>query len=79
MAKPNGHIKIEKGIPAPGHKSHGALKYPWHEMEKGDSFVFPEGSRFGYEAARTASKRYAPKKFVTRIQPDKNFRCWRVA
>lgn len=76
--KRNGIIKIEKGIPAPQFGGRGARKYPWHEMKVGDSFVFPTSASFAYEAARTATKRYAPKVFRAGKNGDE-MRCWRTA
>lgn len=66
-------IKIDKGIPMPSFS--GKRKYPWLEMEVGDSFLFPRGmTKAGARAtSSSASRRYAPKKFRT-----KGNRCWRV-
>lgn len=75
-------IAIRKGVPLPRRNGggRGNAKYPWHEMEVGDSFVFPAGVTRGtnYRAAFAANERYAPKKFATRSTPE-GFCCWRIA
>lgn len=67
-------IAIDKNIKMPT-SGDGRRKYPWSDMEIGDSFVFT--GVHGYETARTASKRFAPKKFSARTEGD-HFRIWRV-
>lgn len=70
-------IKIDKDAgPMPASKTRG--KYPWAAMDVGDSFLFPPSTNFAHEASRSASVRFAPKKFVTRISPEGR-RCWRIA
>lgn len=66
------HIQVDKGIPLP-------KRYPFEHMEVGDSFAVPPG------VARTtvaiAAMRYGRKhgmRFVTRMMPDRSYRCWRV-
>lgn len=70
-------IKIEKGVPIP----RKGLKYPWPEMEVGDSFAFFPNLKpvSAYAATHNASKAYAPRKFEARRDADGNMRCWRVA
>jgi len=69
-------IRVEKGVPMP---SANVAKYPWRQMEIGDSFLFPEdvsGDTASNNAA-AASKRLAPKRFSVRKTQD-GYRCWRV-
>jgi len=72
-------IKIESGIPieatyATGRKS----KYPWREMEVGDSF-FIDGMPIKHASTRAwEAGRRAGRKFICRRQ-DNGVRIWRVA
>ncbi len=71
-------IKIEKSVPMPRGRTN---RYPWHDMEVGDSFQFPPTQpavNFHTNAA-AATRRYAPKKFVARKVGDGTYRCWRTA
>lgn len=69
-------MKIEKNITMPGKKN---AKYPWKEMEIGDSFVVPsdKGARFAGQA-HAASKALG-RAFAVRQMPDRSYRCWRIA
>lgn len=77
-------FEIEKGIPMPEKqkkKTGAAAKYPWEQMEVGDSFFIPNpptqaNGRFTSMYA-VASKRYAPKRFEQR-QENGGLRIWRV-
>lgn len=71
-------IEIEKGIPIPEHRGPGReRKYPWLEMDVGDSFVSDEGRGSARRSASLAGKRYG-KRFVTRKLSDVRYRVWRV-
>ena len=74
-------IKLDKNVPLPlntGHKGGG--KYPWREMQPGDSFFVPggKGSQKGiYHTGKTA----AGIKVTTRTVVEngvKGFRVWRI-
>lgn len=71
--------KIEKGIPFINGRNKSNLKYPWHDMEVGDSFLFGNDVKdtAAYSAASIASKRCG-KKFKTG-RTDGRMRCWRIA
>jgi len=73
-------IEIEKNIPMPTEKKKmPALKYPWKEMEIGDSIGIENTTRQNtYTLAYKANKTYAPKIFkgVTRGGIT---RIWRIA
>lgn len=71
----NDTVAIDKTIPLPRGKTQG--KYPWREMEVGDSFLFPAEKAFPRQAARTAGQRLN-RKFTVR-KTDEGFRCWRIA
>jgi len=85
----NSEFKIEKGVPIPrkrGEKS----KYPFFEMEVGDSFVVPvAGSnktpeqmamsiRNCYHNICRYNKNYKDCKFTIRIIESTSVRCWRI-
>jgi hypothetical protein len=67
----NGKIGIEKGVPVP--HGHRTTKYPWPEMEIGDSFFAPTKS----PNPTNAQKRYGYK-FTCRTV-DGGYRVWRIA
>lgn len=70
----NETIIIEKNVPIP--QTGTAAKYPFSTMQIGESFVVPAGKRNSMSACVV---RHRPKKFVSRIQPDKQtVRIWRV-
>jgi hypothetical protein len=79
-------FEIEKNVPIPEKVYKGGKgrkpKYPWFEMEVGDSFFVPNPPRQknGHIAPITSvpSKRYAPKRFVYRKEGE-GVRVWRVA
>ena len=65
-------MKVDKGIPLPS-------KWPFSDMEIGDSFALPENVR--RTTVSVAAMRYGRttgKKFTVRKMPDKTFRCWRL-
>lgn len=69
-------FKIEKNVPFK-EQSRGQRfkKYPWGEMEIGDSF-FSTTHRGGvYNSARNASK--GGKEFTCRVEGEGS-RCWRI-
>jgi hypothetical protein len=76
-------IKIEKGIPVPERPSGSAAKYPWNQLEVGDSFVVPrmngEPMQLTRERAGKAIQ-FAKKRgwtFCTR-QVETGIRVWRL-
>jgi hypothetical protein len=74
----NEQIKIEKGVPQP---TYGKYKYPWADMDVGDSFLFPPSGmdrQSCYNIAGAASRRFAPKQFKASIKGGPA-RCWRIA
>lgn len=83
-------IQIEKGIPVAEPRKRGATfepKYPWKQMEIGDSFIVPnEGkNKDNIEALRRSfqsrcfgvSKAYGVK-FRVDFDGSGTLRCWRV-
>lgn len=76
-------IKIEKGIPIPPPTSQGNVKYPWREMEVGDSFFV--SAKTPKDCSRMQSgfgaswKRFKPMKFTSRIENEgAGVRVWRI-
>jgi hypothetical protein len=72
-------IKIDKGIPFQQViRGKRDSKYPWIEMEIGDSFLFPANLKKS-TASNNASfaSRSHGKKFIVRKTPE-GYRCWRV-
>jgi len=69
--KSNGEIKIEKGVPIPTRRSNS--RYPWREMQIGDSFVVASSAQAVHSSAS-----YAHIKITTRAV-DGGIRVWRVA
>ena len=55
-------------------------RYPWEELEVGQSFLCTANHRTAvYTIARAASFRYAPKKFEGGRGEDGKMHIWRVA
>jgi hypothetical protein len=81
-------FKIEKGVPPPKARGHTKpLKYPWDQMEVGESILVPITSqdqderRRLYQTARCAAYSYGKRKkrkYETRVVA-KGIRIWRTA
>jgi hypothetical protein len=81
-------FKIEKGVPPPKARGHTKpLKYPWNEMDVGDSILVDisakdqDERRRLYQTARCAAYSYGKRKnrkFETRVV-SKGIRVWRIA
>ena len=72
-------VKIDKNVEMPdGPGSGRPRKYPWLDMEVGQSFVLPAPNMMSANAHCTgANKRYAPRKFAVRVRKGE-FRVWRI-
>lgn len=75
------NIKVRKDVPLPDPdeaRSEKLCKYPWNDMEVGDSFVFPEDTLdvTARSLARVQSRR--GKKFVARTTKE-GMAAWRTA
>ena len=67
-------MKIEKGIPVK--KRH---RWPFREMEIGDSFLIPEGSRNSAAVAASKYRARSGYKFMFCIRKTEcGYRCWRT-
>ena len=70
--------KIEQGVPIPDINAGRKYKYPWYDLQAGDSFVVKPTDNV--LAARVAALRYAKRHgmvFITRMS-NKGLRVWRV-
>jgi len=75
---------IESGIPVAPRQPTGGFKYPWHLLNKGDSFFVPEGEAPKTFTASVYTRNQVErkskgktKKFVVR-RVDGGHRVWRV-
>lgn len=76
-------IKVDKKIPLPKRWDY-RKKYPWDEMEVGDSFLFPEfdNKTTPYALVRGHNVRMQAKGREERFEvhkTDEGLRCWRVS
>lgn len=70
---------IEKNVPIPQKNRHGRpSKYPWRDMEVGDSFVMQLKVNSAVNMCRHA-RATTGYKFSCRTQPDGTVRVWRIA
>ena len=68
--------KIQKGVPIPPARGPGVRKYPWYEMEVGDSFYTPvKRQSFSQQLAIHNNNRDG-KHFIARSE-GKGTRVWR--
>ena len=69
-------MKIDKNVPMPTAQSH--QKYPFMDMDVGDSFSVPEGCLQGVRNASHMAGKRKGLKFTVR-KTNEGYRCWRVA
>lgn len=75
---------IEKNIPVPPRAKFRKGRYPFREMEVGDSFTFNleysrENMSLASNAGRSWGKTQTPvKKFIVRKTEDNRIRIWRI-
>jgi len=88
MTKPNlklahaapEEIKIEKGVPLPASGAGRPSKYPWGDMEVGDSFFAEAKPESMHTQAAFAGRKYG-RRFTTRKRTENGVagvRVWRV-
>jgi hypothetical protein len=75
-------ITVQKGIPMPKVKPRGRAgttpaKYPWAEMDVGDSFLFPPGVTQGSLYVLTSYHSRNGKVFKV-CKTAEGYRCWRT-
>jgi hypothetical protein len=69
-------FKIEKKVPIPARTT--TQKYPFRDMEVGDSFVATDGGKSVLVAASAFTRRNPEYRFTTRKEGD-GIRIWRIA
>lgn len=73
-------FKIEKGLPVP--RSHGVgYKYPWRELQPGDSFFVPDSDKCRQSVMQSVSslgRALYGRGAVTARRVDGGIRFWRV-
>lgn len=69
-------IEVEKGIPMPPPRSH--TKYPWHDMDVGDSFFIKDGNTNKVSTAGRTNKQKTGRSYCVR-QVEGGVRVWRTA
>lgn len=79
----NGEIKIDKGVPVPESKSAKLGKYPWTDMQPGDSFLIASGDAPPHRTRENASAaaNYAKRRFGWRLCTrgvEGGVRIWRI-
>lgn len=67
--------KIEKNIETPASVGN---KYPFGEMEVGDSFKFPKSEIYKIRTAASFYGKRKNKKFTVRKINNEEFRVWRI-
>ena len=76
-------IKIDKGIPIPGFAKDKAHRYPWKELEIGDSFVIEAVLPTSVYTAKSVTQRRTGREFTIRKLRWResgfaDFRIWRI-
>jgi|ETNmetMinimDraft_26_1059896.scaffolds.fasta_scaffold296315_1 hypothetical protein len=77
---------IEKNVPMPAKRLNGGRngKYPWHELEIGESFVIPKKEitlgqlHRGWRPQPPKNLRETGYRVSTRNLPEQGIRVWRV-
>ena len=78
VLKKTTEFRIEKGVEMPGLSGDATRKYPFNQMEVGDSFAVPVSKE---QSVRNSSFQYGKVhkiKFSVRKHAGA-FRCWRIA
>ncbi len=70
---------IEKGVPLSDARKTTRLKYPFPDMEIGDSFCVPGDRRNTLSVAASLYGKRNGLKFTVSCQGDGRVRCWRVS
>ena len=72
-------VEIETGVELPKISRHGRpSKYPFSEMQVGQSFVVNEESLSGVRASASNYGKKTSSKFAVRKCADGLYRCWRT-
>lgn len=73
--KNNGEFPIERGVPIP--EARTKTKYPWREMEIGESFLAPKSKENSLSACACNAAKKLKRRFVLRTV-EGGVRVWRV-
>lgn len=72
--------QIEKNVALPAlHGAPNRSKYPFREMDVGDSFAAPDEDKERLRCAASSAGIRLGRKFSIRKQDDGSLRCWRLA
>ena len=71
-------VKIDSDVPLPSVRKSRVSKWPFRDMEIGDSFEFPAEKRTSVSACCTYHSKQLGRKYATR-SIDGVYRCWRTA
>lgn len=71
-------IQIDKDLPIPTGGRGRPAKYPWADMEVGDSFLSPDQAPNTMSNVRLKAEKRTGFKFTTRAEGD-GTRIWRIA
>lgn len=69
---------VEKGVPRPKLKGRNS-KYPWADMEVGDSFAAPKKLSISLVNSAAQQSRKRGWKFSVRTMDEQTCRVWRIA
>lgn len=78
--KRTANVKIDKNVPLP---PKAIEKYPFEDMEVGDSFLFPDHVKktsayaMGHKMNNIYKERTMENRFTVRRTPE-GYRCWRI-
>lgn len=74
----NGEFKIEKRVPLPSPRKHGGeSKYPFRDMEVGDSFIVKGSDGNSIRSTASNAGRRLGRKFTVANEED-GHRIWRI-
>lgn len=72
-------IAVDKNVPMPDFPGRGGKKYPFAEMEVGDSFVLPPNVKSPYAASGNGAVMLPGRKFKSKKMPNGVWRVFRVS
>jgi hypothetical protein len=68
-------VKMLDDEPPPKPSRH---RYPWTQMEVGQSFIVPDGMENSVRSSVCVRERKFPQRYVVAKASDGTLRCWRV-
>lgn len=71
-------VKIDSNVPFPSVQKRKTAKWPFPDMNVGDSFEFASENRASISASCTYYSKRLGRKYATR-NVDGVYRCWRIA